>query len=187
MSNSSDEAPRPLSFALEVRSRAKSTSIEEAIATIARQYLTQPGGAHAVKVGLLGLRKVGDLSEDQLIRVLKDLGLRDWLREWFPSEIPVFERMAQTALTVKKAAHSQQAMVEYPIDLAEELPTDVTRDAYRRAVVYLLHRKSLAESEARFLLLRAGFIQQADSYAPIVHEEVVTGEADAEIDDWWRL
>ena len=97
MSSSSNDAPSPLSFAVEVQSRAKSTSIEEAIATIAPHYLTQPGGAHAVKEGLLGLRKVGDLSEDQLIRVLKGLGLRDWLREWFPSEIPVFERMAQTA------------------------------------------------------------------------------------------
>lgn len=187
MSSSRDDAPRPLSFALEVRFRAKSTSIEEAIATIARQYLTQPGGAQAVKVGLLGLRKVGNLSEDQLIRVLKGLGLRDWLREWFPSEIPVFEQMAQKALSIKRAAHSQQAMVEHLIDLAVELPTDVIRDAYWRAIVYLMHRKSLAESEARFLLLRAGFIQQADSYAPIAHEEVVTGEADAGIDDWWRL
>ena len=187
MSSSSNDAPRPLSFALEVRSRADSTSIEEAIATIAPHYLTQPGGAHAVKEGLLGLRKVGGLSEDQLIRVIKGLGLRDWLREWFPSQIPRFEQMAQTALVVKRAAHTQQAMVEHLIDLGEELPTEVIRDAYWRAVVYLLHRKSLAAAEARFLLLRAGFMQQADSYAPIVHEEVVTGEADAGIDDWWRL
>jgi hypothetical protein len=95
--------------------------------------------------------------------------------------------MAQTALAVKQAAHSQQAMVEHLIDLGEELPTEVIRDAYWRAVVYLLHRKSLAGAEARFLLLRAGFMQQADSYAPIVHEEVVIGVADAGIDDWWRL
>jgi hypothetical protein len=187
MSSSANDAPSPLSFAVEVQSRAKGTSIEEAIATIAPHYLTQPGGAHAVKEGLLGLRKVGDLSEDQLIRVIKGLRRRDWLREWFPSQIPRFEQMAQTALVVKRAAHSQQAMVEHLIDLAEELPTEVIRDAYWRAVVYLLHRKSLAGAEARFLLLRAGFMQQADSYAPIVHEEVVTGEADAGIDDWWRL
>ena len=175
MSSSGNDAPSPLSFAVEVQSRAKGTSIEEAIATIAPHYLTQPGGAHAVKEGLLGLRKVGGLSEDQLIRVIKGLRRRDWLREWFPSQIPRFEQVAQTALVVKRTAHTQQAMVEHLIDLAEELPTEVIRDAYWRAVVYLLHRKSLTRPEARFLLLRAGFMQQADSYAPIVHEEIVTG------------
>jgi len=186
MASSSDDASRPLSFVLDVRSRAKTTSIEEATATMAQHYFTAVG-AGAVKDGLLGLRRAGDLSEAQLIGILKALGLRDWLREWFPNVIPAFERMAQTALTVKRAAHSQQAMVEHLIDLGEELPTEVIRDTYWRAVVYLLHRKSLAGAEARFLLLRAGFMQQADSYAPIVREVIVTGEADAGIDDWWRL
>jgi hypothetical protein len=67
------------------------------------------------------------------------------------------------------------------------LPTEVIRDAYWRAVVFLLHRKSLTGAEARFLLVRGDFMHQADTYAPIVREEVVTGEADAGIDDWWRM
>jgi hypothetical protein len=133
------------------------------------------------------LRRAGDLSEAQLIAILKNLGLRDWLREWFPNEIPLFERMAHSALSIKRAAHSQQAMVEHLIALGEELPTEVIRDAYWRAVVFLLHRKSLTGAEARFLLVRGDFMHQADTYAPIVREEVVTGEADAGIDDWWRL
>lgn len=186
MASSNDKAPRPHQFVLDVRSRATGTTIEVATATIARHYLTVVG-AGAVREGLRGLRRAGDLSEAQLIAILKSLGLRDWLREWFPNEIPLFERMAHSALSVKRAAHSQQAMVEHLIALGEELPTEVIRDAYWRAVVFLLHRKSLTGAEARFLLVRGDFMHQADTYAPIVREEVVTGEADAGIDDWWRM
>lgn len=187
MSRSIDEAPDQVTFALEVRLRAALTPIEEAIVTMAQYYLAQPSGDNKVHEGLRLLRKVDDISDEQLIRIIKRLGRRDWLRAWYPQEIANYELLAENGLAIKRAKHSQQAMVEFLIYQGEGLKGEKERDTYWRAVVFLLYRKSLAAMEARFLLVRAGFQIEADLYAPIVREVIVTGEANSAIDDWWRM